>query len=124
VFDHLYLDPRKYNDETGIMNLSKLLRDDNFNMFFSLMVGIGLMCLFRPMCVGKDCTVSKPPSEKDFEKYVYRLGGSCYEFKTEVMECPASGAIEAFQTHHAIETREKGSQFSNRRTPIQKCDSL
>ena len=106
------------------MNLSKLLRDDNFNMFFSLMLGIGLMCLFRPICIGKDCTVSKPPSEKDFEKYVYRLGGSCYEFKTEVMECPASGAIEAFQSHHAIQPHEKGSQFSNRRTPIQKRDSF
>ena len=92
------------------MNLQKLMRDDNFNVFFSLVLGIGIVCILRPMCTGKDCeTVSKAPSEKDFDKYVYRMGGNkCYEFKTEVVECPASGAIEAFADAISM----------NRRTPI------
>lgn len=102
------------------MNLQKLLHDNNFNVFFSLVVGIGLICILRPMCTGKDCTVSKPPSEKDFEKYVYRLGGNtCYEFKTEVVECPSSGAIEAFQTQ---DTATPSSSFSHRRTVVRNCD--
>jgi hypothetical protein len=107
------------------MGIHHILQNPHFNIFFSVILGIGIICMIRKPCTGSECTVNKPPIEEDFDKYVYRMnGGKCYEFKTEVMECPASGAIEAFQTHHAIETREKGSQFSNRRTPIQKCDSL
>lgn len=102
------------------MNLQKLLHDNNFNVFFSLVVGIGLICILRPMCTGKDCVISKPPSEKDFDKYVYRMGGSsCYEFKTEVVECPASGVIEAFESPSS---GVPSASFSNRRTVIRNCD--
>jgi hypothetical protein len=104
------------------MNLQKLLHDNNFNVFFSLVVGIGLMCILRPMCTGKDCIVSKPPSEKDFDKYVYRMGGStCYEFKTEVVECPSSGAIEAFESQ-SLHAPVPSASFSHRRTSIRNCD--
>lgn len=36
--------------------------------------------------------------EKDFDKFVYRLADKCYEFKTKVISCPTTGAIEAFQS--------------------------
>jgi len=39
-------------------------------------------------------------------------GGKCYEFKAEVVECPASGAIEAFKEY------SNQDQFSRRTTPI------
>jgi hypothetical protein len=79
------------------MNLQKLLKDENFSIFFSIILGIGIVCILYPVCSGKDCgTIVKPPSEKDFDQYVYRMGEKCYEFKTEVVEC-VSGAIEAFE---------------------------
>ena len=62
------------------------------------------------MCTGPDCIINKPPSEADFDKHVYRMGGKCYEFKTEIVDCPVSGAIEAF--------KQRKSQFGNRATPI------
>lgn len=80
-----------------VMGIQQILRDDNFNLFFSLIVGVGLVCILRPKCKGPNCNVTKPPQEKDFDKHVYRMsGGKCYEFKTEVTECPASGAVEGF----------------------------
>ena len=91
------------------MGLLNLMHDKRFNTFFSFVVGIGLICILRPMCTGPDCVINKPPSETDFDKHVYRMGGKCYEFKTEIMECPVSGAIEAFK---------QKSQFGNRPTPI------
>lgn len=79
------------------MKITSLLQDEKFNYIFSFLLGIGLMCIMRPMCSGKECASWKPPLEKDFDKYVYRLAEKCYEFKTNVITCPASGAIEAFQ---------------------------
>ena len=107
------------------MNLLKLLKDDRFNLFFSFIVGIGVICIIRPMCSGPDCNVNKAPEDKDFDKYVYRMGNAkCYEFKTEMTECPASGAIESFKEcplnlSEQKETHHPHDQFARRATSIQ-----
>jgi hypothetical protein len=107
------------------MGLANLLKDEKFNIFFSFMVGIGIMCMIRPMCTGSDCNLNKAPSDKDFDKHAYRMGtGKCYEFKSEVTECPASGAIEAFRQPmlpHA-ELPSFRDQFSRRGTSITQRD--
>jgi len=100
------------------MKLEKLLHDDNFNIFFSVMLGIGIICIFRPMCKGSECNLSKPPSEKDFDKYVYRLGGNCYQFASETITCPASGAIEAFGGAPACSSPVLRSDNFTRRTSL------
>lgn len=88
------------------MKLTSVLQDEKFNYFFSLVLGIGLICVIRPMCSGKECTTIKPPAEKDFDRYVYRLAEKCYEFKTKVISCPATGAIEAFQNSDRFARRD------------------
>ena len=103
------------------MNLLKLLRDENFNVFFSLMLGIGIICIIRPICTGPDCAIKKAPSEKDFDQFVYRLGEKCYEFKTESVECPSSGAIEAFGSCPR-RTPSPPTAFASRTTPILSCE--
>ena len=80
------------------MKLNSLLHDEKFNYLFSLLLGVGLICILRPMCSGKECATLKPPLEKDFDKFVYRMSNKCYEFKTNVISCPSTGAIEAFKS--------------------------
>lgn len=101
------------------MGLLNFLNDKRFNIFFSFVVGIGIVCLFRPMCNGSECQVNKPPSEKDFDKYVYRMNDKCYEFKTNIVKCPPSGAIEAFKEE--VDGFE-GDVFRRRKTPISICE--
>jgi hypothetical protein len=79
------------------MKIVELLANNNFNIFFSLLVGVGIICIIRPICKGADCTINKPPADPKFDQYVYRMGtGKCYEFKTEIASCPSSGVVEAF----------------------------
>jgi hypothetical protein len=106
----------------GILNF---LNDERFNVFFSFVLGIGIICICRPLCSGADCNVSKAPSDKDFDKYVYKMGGDkCYEFKSEIVECPSSGTIEAFrECQMPIENTEFfRDHFSRRNTPIKRCE--
>lgn len=100
------------------MSLLNLLNDNRFNILFSFVLGIGIICVFRPICKGEDCEKNKPPKESDFDKFVYRMGGKCYEFKTDVVTCPPSGAIEAFKEKEEFE----GDLFRRRKTPISVCD--
>ena len=107
------------------MRMFNFLKDEKFNILFSFILGIGLICILRPMCEGADCNVTKAPTEKDFDKYVYRMGGGkCVEFKSDIVECPASGTVEAFRecfiSHGANELT--GGQFSRRNSPIKRCE--
>jgi hypothetical protein len=113
------------------MGLLEILHDARFNTFFSFIIGIGLICILRPMCSGGDCSINKPPEEKDFDKYVYRMGNSsCYEFKTEIVACPASGAVEAFKVcpYQSSENREDDAafrdQFNRRDTIVAHCATI
>jgi hypothetical protein len=102
------------------MGILQVLNDKRFGAFFSFVLGIGLVCVFRPICSGNECNLDKAPSDKDFEKYAYRLGGKCYEFKTEVVDCPASGTVEAFR-ECILEKESFRNQFVNRASPIKRC---
>lgn len=107
------------------MGVLSFLKDERFNIFFSFVLGVGLICILRPLCTGSECNVSKAPEEKDFEKYVYRMGGGkCYEFKSEIIECPSSGAVEAFrECPLSRKTNEPFlDQFARRNTPIKRCE--
>ena len=82
------------------MGIQQILKDPHFNIVFSVLVGVGLICMIRPQCKGPECNINKPPVEEDFDKYVYRMqGGKCYEFKTNIVECPSSGSVEAFERY-------------------------
>ena len=99
------------------MTLLSILRDERFHPAFSFLLGLGIICIIRPMCKGDDCNIKKAPTEKDFDQYVYRIGGDeCYEFKTKPVSCPPSGAIEAFGSP-ALDTAPTVF-FSKRTTPI------
>ncbi len=107
------------------MNIAKFLNDKRFNMFFSFILGVGVICILKPMCTGSECDVNKPPKETDFDKYVYRMtGGKCFEFKSEITECPASGTIEAFRECPMSENKKEyfRDQFSRRKSPIKRCE--
>jgi len=104
------------------MGILRFLQDKRFDTFFSVILGIGIICMIRPVCEGKECTLRKAPQEKDFDKFVYRMGSKCYQFKTKIVSCPASGAVEAFQqplhAQHIQEASQASDAFSRRPTPI------
>lgn len=106
------------------MGLFSFLKDERFSIFFSFVLGLGIACILRPVCSGSDCTVTKPPSEADFEKYAYRMGGGkCFEFKSEIVDCPASGTIEAFRECQLSKTTEPfRDEFARRGSPIKRCE--
>lgn len=104
------------------MGILRFLQDRRFDVFFSIILGIGVICMIRPVCEGKECTLRKAPQEKDFDKFVYRMeGNKCYQFKTRIVSCPASGAIEAFEQplpHTPKVAVAPSDAFSRRPTPI------
>jgi hypothetical protein len=74
----------------------EFLKSEGFNSLGSLILGIGLMVLFKPMCKGEDCIIQKAPPVDEVVKSTYQIGSKCYQFKTQQIVCPERGAIEPF----------------------------
>ena len=107
------------------MGILRFLHDKRFDVFFSVILGIGIICMIRPMCEGKECSLRKAPQEKDFDKFVYRMGGNkCYQFKSKIVSCPASGAVEAFESLHDVSQPSQPSRPSQPSQPSQPSDAF
>ena len=91
--------------------LTDLLKSKMFNVIFSVVLGIGLICLFRPQSKGDDCKQTKAPPITEWDGMTYRMGSKCYTYTSEITECPTQGVIESFET-----------QFRNRDSAIRNCD--
>lgn len=73
-----------------------ILKTEKFAMFFSFVVGFAIVAITIPICKGEECYIKKAPSVEEMKKSTYRIGMKCYQFKSETIECPATGVIEAF----------------------------
>ena len=75
----------------------EVMKTEKFAVMFSGIIGFALVALAIPACKGDSCTVKKAPSVKEMKESTFRIGSKCYQFRPEVVDCPATGAIEAFQ---------------------------
>lgn len=79
--------------------LRGILQSRQFTLFFSFMLGLGIVALLRPACKGERCVTRKAPPLHELQTTTYQVGNKCYQFVSETVECPTnnSGVIEAFQ---------------------------
>jgi hypothetical protein len=82
--------------------ISDILKSKQFNVVFSVLLGLGLAAILRPVCKGDQCLVLKAPPVHEVETATYQLGSRCFQFKVESRECPKGGTvIEAFSLSRA-----------------------
>jgi hypothetical protein len=73
------------------------LKTEGYNIVFSIVIGIGLVAVFKPGCRDNQCAIKKAPPVDEVTKSTYQIGDKCYKFKVNNIECPSKGAIEPFE---------------------------
>jgi len=63
----------------------------------SFMFGLAIVLIISPICRGRSCMVVKAPPIHEIKDSVYHIASKCYKFEAVQMDCPAQGAIEAFE---------------------------
>lgn len=82
--------------------IADILKSKQFNFVFSVLLGLGLAAILRPVCKGDQCLVLKAPPVHEVESTTYQLGSRCFQFKVDNRECPKQGKIvEAFTLSRA-----------------------
>ena len=73
------------------------LHNPIFGSIVSFMFGLAIIVLIIPMCRGKECMIIKAPPLHEVNHAIYHIASKCYKFEAVAAECPATGAIEAFE---------------------------
>jgi len=77
--------------------ISDALKGPIFGIMVSFMFGAAIVMIVAPICRGTSCMVVKAPPLQEVNHAVYHIASKCYKFEAVPMDCPAQGAIEAFE---------------------------
>jgi len=69
------------------MNFIKFIKTRQGRIIISILYGLGLSCLFRKVCTGRNCIVYRAPNPSTIVNNVYQHNGKCYQYKTESTKC-------------------------------------
>jgi len=75
----------------------EVLKTEKFATFFSFLIGFGIVAIAIPVCKGDSCIIKKAPTVNEMKGSTFRIGNKCYQFKPDIVDCPAEGVIESFQ---------------------------
>jgi hypothetical protein len=89
--------------------ISDSLNKPAFGIIVSFMLGVAIIMVVTPMCRGTNCTIVKAPPLHEVNHSVYHIASKCYTFEAVPMDCPAQGAIEAF---------ENAATLANQNAPV------
>lgn len=78
------------------MDFRDLFKDKKFNIIFSIILGLFLAVLFKPVCRGNKCLNYKTPPIHEITEGAYKIGDKCYKFTAVDATCPANGVIEPY----------------------------
>jgi len=69
------------------MNFKRLLNTPLGRFFISLLMGLGLACLFRKVCTDKNCIYFNGPVISEIDGKTYKFGEYCYNYSVEAAPC-------------------------------------
>jgi hypothetical protein len=65
----------------------EFLKTKNFHMFFSFLIGIFIVIIWKPVCKDDTCIKHELPNVNEINSSTYQIANKCYQFRTN----PVSG---------------------------------
>jgi hypothetical protein len=78
------------------MYLLKFVHSETGRNIMSILLGLGLATLFRQMCNGKNCIVTKAPPLEEIDDKIYKFDGKCYKLEKNAETCNTKKKIVSF----------------------------
>ena len=76
------------------MKIANLLKTPQARIIMSIIWGLGLACIFKFSCKGRDCIVFKAPNPNLIKDKIYQYDNSCYKYDVSHTKC-TKDAIES-----------------------------
>jgi len=78
------------------MHIRRLIYGRYSPYIISIVLGIGLSCMFRRVCTERNCITYKAPSLDKIENRIYKWGDKCYTFTPNAQKCDPKKKIVHF----------------------------
>jgi hypothetical protein len=72
------------------MNYKNLLNSDTGRIVISILLGLGVACLFHKVCKDKDCINFAGPIINKVDGKIFQHDGKCYTYKARAVKCNPS----------------------------------
>ena len=69
------------------MGFQEFIKTRQGRIIISIIWGLGLACLFRKVCTGRDCIIYKAPLPNTIVNNIYQHNEECYKYETEITQC-------------------------------------
>jgi hypothetical protein len=69
------------------MNFKRLLNTPFGKILISILLGIGIACLFRQVCNEKNCIRFEGPIISDIHDKIYKHDEKCYKYEAQPSQC-------------------------------------
>ena len=69
------------------MNFKRLLNTWLGRFFISVILGLGIACLFRKVCNDKNCLIFNGPILSEMDDKIYKYGEKCYTYTVTPTTC-------------------------------------
>ena len=78
------------------MNFKLILYSNVGKIVISVLIGIGIACLFHKVCKDKDCITFSGPVIKEVDGKIFQHDNKCYTYKLNSVKCDKSKQIVDF----------------------------
>jgi len=78
------------------MHIRRLIYGKYSPYIISIVLGVGLSCMFRRVCKERNCLVYRAPSLDKIEGKIYKFNDKCYSFSTNAQSCDSNKKIVEF----------------------------
>ena len=78
------------------MHIRRLIYGKYSPYIISIVLGVGLSCMFRRVCKERNCLVYRAPSLDKIEGKIYKFNDKCYSFSTNAQSCNSNKKIVEF----------------------------
>ena len=68
-------------------SFEKILSHRTGQILVSIILGFGLVSLFRRACNGRNCIIIRGPKPVEMNNNIYKFDNDCYKYKTVISKC-------------------------------------
>ena len=78
------------------MHVRRLIHGKYSPYIISIVLGIGLSCMFRKVCKERNCLIYQAPNFSKIQGKTYKYNGKCYTFHHNATHCDKKKQILEF----------------------------
>jgi hypothetical protein len=67
--------------------MNNVFKNKYSKIVLGILWGLGLACIFRQACNGRNCVIYKAPNKVEVNNKIFQKNKKCYKYKAENTKC-------------------------------------